>query len=95
VVALWQVLAPAGGQPVWAAGVTFRRSRDARLEESSGLDVYDKIYRAERHLDRAAARAEPAPGDRVTISISGLGELTNPVELLEAGPPGQGLTGNR
>ncbi|HWD47733.1 MAG TPA: fumarylacetoacetate hydrolase, partial [Actinomycetota bacterium] len=34
-------LAPVGGQPVWAAGVTFRRSRDARLEESKGLDAYD------------------------------------------------------
>jgi 2-dehydro-3-deoxy-D-arabinonate dehydratase len=43
-----QVLAPAGAQPVWAAGVTFRRSRDARLEESRGLDAYDKVYLAER-----------------------------------------------
>jgi 2-dehydro-3-deoxy-D-arabinonate dehydratase len=41
-------LAPVGGQPVWAAGVTFLRSRDARLEESSGLDAYDKVYLAER-----------------------------------------------
>jgi 2-dehydro-3-deoxy-D-arabinonate dehydratase len=43
-----RLLAPAGGQPVWAAGVTFRRSRDARLEESHGLDAYDKVYLAER-----------------------------------------------
>jgi 2-dehydro-3-deoxy-D-arabinonate dehydratase len=42
------VLAPVGAQPVWAAGVTFRRSRDARLEESGGLDAYDKVYLAER-----------------------------------------------
>jgi 2-dehydro-3-deoxy-D-arabinonate dehydratase len=42
------VLAPAGAQPVWAAGVTFRRSRDARLEESGGLDAYDKVYLADR-----------------------------------------------
>ena len=42
------VLAPAGAQPVWAAGVTFRRSRDARLDESRGLDAYDKVYLAER-----------------------------------------------
>jgi 2-dehydro-3-deoxy-D-arabinonate dehydratase len=33
---------------VWAAGVTFLRSRDARLEESKGLDAYDKVYLAER-----------------------------------------------
>jgi 2-dehydro-3-deoxy-D-arabinonate dehydratase len=43
-----RLLAPVGGQPVWAAGVTFRRSRDARLEESRGLDAYDKVYLAER-----------------------------------------------
>jgi 2-dehydro-3-deoxy-D-arabinonate dehydratase len=43
-----RLLAPAGGQPVWAAGVTFLRSRDARLEESRGLDAYDKVYLAER-----------------------------------------------
>jgi 2-dehydro-3-deoxy-D-arabinonate dehydratase len=43
-----QPLAPAGGQPIWAAGVTFLRSRDARLEESRGLDAYDKVYLAER-----------------------------------------------
>jgi 2-dehydro-3-deoxy-D-arabinonate dehydratase len=42
------LLAPVGGQPVWAAGVTFRRSRDARLEESKGLDAYDKVYLADR-----------------------------------------------
>ena len=43
-----RVLAPVGGQPVWAAGVTFLRSRDARIEESRGLDAYDKVYLAER-----------------------------------------------
>jgi 2-dehydro-3-deoxy-D-arabinonate dehydratase len=42
------LLAPVGAQPVWAAGVTFRRSRDARLEESRGLDAYDKVYLADR-----------------------------------------------
>ena len=42
------MLAPVGAQPVWAAGVTFRRSRDARLEESRGLDAYDKVYLADR-----------------------------------------------
>jgi 2-dehydro-3-deoxy-D-arabinonate dehydratase len=43
-----RLLAPVGNQPVWAAGVTFLRSRDARLEESAGLDAYDKVYLAER-----------------------------------------------
>ena len=33
---------------VWAAGVTYLRSRDARKEESSVADVYQKVYDAER-----------------------------------------------
>jgi 2-dehydro-3-deoxy-D-arabinonate dehydratase len=42
------VLAPVEGQEVWAAGVTYRRSRDARLEESGGQTAYDKAYAAAR-----------------------------------------------
>jgi len=42
-------LPPLEGQEVWAAGVTYRRSREARMEESeSEADVYDRVYRAER-----------------------------------------------
>jgi 2-dehydro-3-deoxy-D-arabinonate dehydratase len=33
---------------VWAAGVTYRRSRDARIEESHEPDVYDRVYAADR-----------------------------------------------
>ena len=33
---------------VWASGVTYRRSRDARKSESEVADVYDKVYEAER-----------------------------------------------
>jgi 2-dehydro-3-deoxy-D-arabinonate dehydratase len=33
---------------VWAAGVTYLRSRDARKEESTVADMYDKVYEAER-----------------------------------------------
>jgi 2-dehydro-3-deoxy-D-arabinonate dehydratase len=46
-----QLLAPIGTQEVWAAGVTYLRSRDARMEESKatgGADFYDKVYHAER-----------------------------------------------
>lgn len=45
------LLAPIGLQEVWAAGVTYLRSRDARMEESKasgGADFYDKVYEAER-----------------------------------------------
>ena len=44
-------LAPVGSQEIWAAGVTYFRSRAARMEEAeaSGGDIfYDKIYEAER-----------------------------------------------
>jgi 2-dehydro-3-deoxy-D-arabinonate dehydratase len=45
------LLAPIGSQEVWAAGVTYHRSRTARVEESSsagGGDFYDRVYKAER-----------------------------------------------
>lgn len=45
------LLAPIGTQEIWAAGVTYFRSREARMEESkeSGADVfYSKVYEAER-----------------------------------------------
>ncbi|HEX4849637.1 MAG TPA: fumarylacetoacetate hydrolase family protein, partial [Puia sp.] len=46
-----QLEAPIGKQEVWAAGVTYMRSRDARMEESKnsgGANFYDKVYEAER-----------------------------------------------
>ena len=46
-----QTLPPIGSQEVWAAGVTYFRSRTARMEESedSGGDrFYDLVYEAER-----------------------------------------------
>lgn len=46
-----KILAPISKQEVWAAGVTYLRSRDARMEESKdagGADFYSKVYNAER-----------------------------------------------
>ncbi len=47
-----QVLeAPIGSQEVWAAGVTYYRSRDARMDEareSGGATFYDRVYDADR-----------------------------------------------
>ncbi|MBP6431216.1 MAG: fumarylacetoacetate hydrolase family protein [Ferruginibacter sp.] len=43
--------APIGSQEVWAAGVTYLRSKQARMEESEqsgGASFYDKVYDAER-----------------------------------------------
>ena len=45
------LLPPVGSQEVWAAGVTYYRSRDARMEESKsagGGDFYDRVYSAKR-----------------------------------------------
>ena len=45
------LLPPIGTQEVWAAGVTYFRSRAARMEESKtagGGDFYDRVYHAER-----------------------------------------------
>jgi 2-dehydro-3-deoxy-D-arabinonate dehydratase len=43
-----ELLAPVESQEVWAAGVTYLRSKAARMEESSEADVYAKVYEAER-----------------------------------------------
>jgi 2-dehydro-3-deoxy-D-arabinonate dehydratase len=44
-----RLLAPVDGRTeVWAAGVTYRRSRDAREEESAAASVYARVYDAER-----------------------------------------------
>ena len=45
------LLAPIESQEVWAAGVTYYRSREARIAESEdagGGDFYDRVYNAER-----------------------------------------------
>jgi 2-dehydro-3-deoxy-D-arabinonate dehydratase len=45
------LLAPAAGQEVWGSGVTYDRSRSARLEESEaagGASFYDRVYEAQR-----------------------------------------------
>jgi 2-dehydro-3-deoxy-D-arabinonate dehydratase len=36
------------GQEVWAAGVTYRRSREAREAESRSANVYERVYEAPR-----------------------------------------------
>ncbi len=33
---------------MWAAGVTYLRSREARVEESQSKDLYEKVYEADR-----------------------------------------------
>jgi 2-dehydro-3-deoxy-D-arabinonate dehydratase len=65
-------LAPIGSQEVWAAGVTYFRSRTARMEEShdaGGGDFYDRVYSADRPelFFKATARRVVGPGDFVRV----------------------------
>jgi 2-dehydro-3-deoxy-D-arabinonate dehydratase len=43
-----QVLPPVDEQEVWAAGVTYLRSRDGRKEESGHGSLYDQVYDSDR-----------------------------------------------
>lgn len=45
------ILAPIANQEIWASGVTYMRSKHARMEESKesgGATFYDKVYDADR-----------------------------------------------
>jgi 2-dehydro-3-deoxy-D-arabinonate dehydratase len=66
------VLAPIESQEVWAAGVTYFRSRDARREESAaagGGSFYDRVYEAERPelFFKAAPHRVVGPGGRLRL----------------------------
>jgi 2-dehydro-3-deoxy-D-arabinonate dehydratase len=73
-------LAPLGRQPVWAAGVTFQRSRDARLEESAGLDAYDKVYLAERPelFLKALPGTARGPGEPIGVRADSSWDVPEP-----------------
>jgi 2-dehydro-3-deoxy-D-arabinonate dehydratase len=67
-----ELLAPIGAQEVWAAGVTYYRSRAARMEESSaagGGDFYALVYEAERPelFFKASPHRVAGPGQVVRI----------------------------
>jgi 2-dehydro-3-deoxy-D-arabinonate dehydratase len=66
-----EVLAPVAGQEVWAAGVTFERSRVARNEESGQVDFYDKVYTAMRPelFPKAAPGRTRGPGEAIGIRV--------------------------
>jgi len=70
--ALDQLLPPIERQEVWAAGVTYLRSRTARMEEAkvaSGSQFYDLVYNADRPelFFKSAAWRVVAPGRPVRI----------------------------
>lgn len=66
------VLAPVQSQEVWASGVTYYRSRSARMEESKdagGGSFYDRVYTAERPelFFKSVGRRVVAPNAAVRI----------------------------
>jgi 2-dehydro-3-deoxy-D-arabinonate dehydratase len=64
----WELLLPIVPPEIWAAGVTYERSRDARLAESQVADVYDLVYEAERpelFLKDAGGRRTVGPGQPI------------------------------
>ena len=67
-----EALAPIGNQEVWAAGVTYYRSRTARMEESKttgGENFYDRVYHAARPelFFKATSHRVAGPGQEVRI----------------------------
>jgi 2-dehydro-3-deoxy-D-arabinonate dehydratase len=67
-----RIEAPIGSQEVWAAGVTYYRSRSARMAEAKnagGGDFYDRVYSAERPelFFKGTASRVAAPGSHVRI----------------------------
>jgi len=74
------MLAPIRPPEVWAAGVRYETSRDARLHESSECDVYERVYEAERPelFLKATGRRVVGPNARVGLrsdSASNVPEL--------------------
>jgi 2-dehydro-3-deoxy-D-arabinonate dehydratase len=67
-----EVLAPIVSQEVWASGVTYLRSKTARMEESKdagGGDFYDRVYDAERPelFFKATAYRTVGPNQNIRI----------------------------
>jgi 2-dehydro-3-deoxy-D-arabinonate dehydratase len=66
-----ELLAPVDGRmEVWAAGVTYERSRTARMAESEqSADIYDRVYAAQRPelFFKSASWRVSGPGQPVAV----------------------------
>jgi len=87
-------LAPIDGQEVWAAGVTYFRSRSARMEESKeagGGSFYDHVYAAERPelFFKSAGWRVVAPGSPVRIRKDAKWSVPEPELTLVANATGK------
>jgi 2-dehydro-3-deoxy-D-arabinonate dehydratase len=92
-----ELLAPIGRQEVWAAGVTYYRSRGARMEESKdsgGGSFYDRVYSAERPelFFKSTASRTVGTGSQVRIRADAMWSVPEP-ELTLLVSPGGRITG--
>lgn len=91
------ILAPIVSQEVWAAGVTYYRSRSARIEESKdagGGNFYDRVYAAERPelFFKATGRRVVGPEEAVRIRSDAKWSVPEP-ELTLLVDPGGSIVG--
>ena len=92
-----ELLAPIGQQEVWAAGVTYYRSRGARMEESKdagGGSFYDRVYSADRPelFFKSTASRTVGTGGKVRIRADATWSVPEP-ELTLVVSPGGLITG--
>ena len=88
-----ELLAPIVQQEVWAAGVTYYRSRGARMEESKdagGGDFYDRVYSAERPelFFKSTASRTVGVGGKVRIRADAHWSVPEPELTLVINPRG-------
>src|SRR4051812_13317863 len=86
-------LAPIGSQEVWAAGVTYLRSKQARMEESEsagGGDFYDRVYAAARPelFFKATPHRVVGPGGAVRLRRDAKWNVPEPEFTLAVSPGG-------
>jgi 2-dehydro-3-deoxy-D-arabinonate dehydratase len=89
-----KIEAPIGSQEVWAAGVTYYRSRSARMAEAKdagGGDFYDRVYTAERPelFFKAMASRVAGPGSFVRIRSDAKWSVPEPELTLVISPKGK------
>lgn len=83
--------APIDMQEVWASGVTYLRSRDARMEESTQKDVYDLVYEAERPeiFMKATPSRVSGPGERIAVRRDSTWDVPEPELALAVNAGGE------
>ena len=74
------LVAPVAPIEVWAAGLTYERSRDARMHESSEQDVYERAYEAERPelFFKATGARVMGPGGPVGLRADSSWQIPEP-----------------